>query len=209
MAYLLIRPGAARPPGLGLIASRQRSSGRKPGSSGHDPCEGMAACGSHAARLTAAAISFFAGSNRPSPERPGRPVSELPATVDGRFAEQFAAASMAPPPRKLRLRKILCPRWESNPHWRRFELRASADWATGTSAEIAYLVAFPVATPYPPCRDAPRLRTRQRATSRRAVPKTRPRSTVGGAGALPCRSCGNKELGQCPRRRLAPRAHVC
>ena len=25
-----------------------------------------------------------------------------------------------------------CPGWDSNPHWRRFELRGSADWPTGT-----------------------------------------------------------------------------
>ena len=24
-----------------------------------------------------------------------------------------------------------CPRWDSNPHWRDFEARASAGWATG------------------------------------------------------------------------------
>src|SRR6185369_15368832 len=42
-----------------------------------------------------------------------------------------------------------CPRWESNPHWRRFELRASADWATGTSAELAYLLLLRTATRYP------------------------------------------------------------
>lgn len=78
---------------------------------------------------------------RPATERAGwAAVAVLPAW--GRGPRRYVASRCA----DRRLRDGWCPRWDSNPHCRRFELRFSTGWNTGTVLPTASVSAYRVPT---------------------------------------------------------------
>lgn len=78
---------------------------------------------------------------RAAAERAGRAAAAaLPA---GSVARSVTSLAMCRPPPA---RRCWCPRWDSNPHCRRFELRFSTGWNTGTVLPTASVSAYRVPT---------------------------------------------------------------
>jgi two-component system, response regulator PdtaR len=84
---------------------------------------------------------------------PNRDALLISSQADDGAVEDATAARVAVLQNKIKdLGCSECPRWESNPHWRRFELRASADWATGTFGPPSLPITLRTATPREECR---------------------------------------------------------